>query len=698
MDAVKYEIKDGVALVAFQNPPVNGMSHALRLGIVQAIDKAESDTAVSSIVLTGSEKAFSGGADVTEFGTPKVMQQPILRAVIEALEACEKPVIAAIQGVCLGGGLELAMGAHYRIAKADAQIGLPEVKLGLLPGAGGTQRLPRAVGLEKALEMITSGSIVKAQSLAGTQLLDRVVEDDLIAAAIAYAQELVVNQAPLKRLRDLQVTSQTDEQALLQTTRETLQVKSKNFPAPLKCLETVQASMELPFEQGLAFERQLFLGLMSSPESQALRHIFAAERAALKIPDIPADTPLREIKQVAVIGAGTMGGGIVMNFLNIGLPVVMLEMKQEALDRGVATIRRNYENTMKKGRLSAEQVEQRMGLLSTTLSYDNLAQADLIIEAVFEEMGVKKAVFTELDRVAKAGAILASNTSTLDVDQIADFTKRPEDVIGLHFFSPANVMQLLEIVRGAKTAKDVLATSIQIGRKIGKKPVVSGVCDGFIGNRMLYPYRAAADEMVLAGASPSQIDKALEGFGMAMGPYRVGDLAGLDIGWAIRKRKAAENPEQTYEPVIADKLCEAGRFGQKTGMGWYKYEAGNRQPIVDPIVGQIIEDFRKAKGIEPRQFSDSEIVQRCIYALVNEGAKILEEGIALRASDIDVVYLYGYGFPAHRGGPMNYAQQVGLFNVVRSMQRFARASEQAATFWQVAPLLVQHAESGEPLK
>ena len=698
MDAVKYEIKDGVALVTFQNPPVNGMSHALRLGIVQAIDKAESDTAVSSIVLTGSEKAFSGGADVTEFGTPKVMQQPILRAVIETLEVCEKPVIAAIQGVCLGGGLELAMGAHYRIAKADAQIGLPEVKLGLLPGAGGTQRLPRAVGLEKALEMITSGTIVKGQSLAGTQLLDRVVEDDLIAAAIAYAQELVANQAPLKRLRDLQVTSQTDAQALLQTTRETLQLKSKNFPAPLKCLETVQASIELPFEQGLAFERQLFLGLMSSPESQALRHIFAAERAALKIPDIPADTPLREIKQVAVIGAGTMGGGIAMNFLNIGLPVMMLEMKQEALDRGVATIRRNYENTMKKGRLSAEQVEQRMSLLSTTLSYDDLAQADLIIEAVFEEMGVKKAVFTELDRVAKPGAILASNTSTLDVDQIADFTKRPEDVIGLHFFSPANVMQLLEIVRGAKTAKDVLATSIQIGRKIGKKPVVSGVCDGFIGNRMLYPYRAAADEMVLAGASPSQIDKALEGFGMAMGPYRVGDLAGLDIGWAIRKRKAAENPEQAYEPVIADKLCEAGRFGQKTGMGWYKYEAGNRQPIVDPIVEQIIEDFRKAKGIEPRQFSDSEIVQRCIYALVNEGAKILEEGIALRASDIDVVYLYGYGFPAHRGGPMNYAQQVGLFNVVRSMQRFARASEQAAAFWQVAPLLVQHAESGEPLK
>ena len=698
MTAVNYEIKEGVALVTFQNPPVNGMSHALRLGIVQAVDKAEADPSVQSMVLTGSQSAFSGGADVTEFGTPKVLQQPILRAVIEALEQCEKPVVAAIQGVCLGGGLELAMGAHYRIAKADAQIGLPEVKLGLLPGAGGTQRLPRALGLEKALEMITSGTIVRAKTLADSNLLDRVVEDDLIAAAIAFAQELAVNKAPLKRLRDLQVTSQTDAQTLLQTVREKLQASSKNFPAPVKCLETVQASIDMPFEQGLAFERQLFLGLMSSPESQALRHIFAAERAALKIPDIPADTSLREIKQVAVIGAGTMGGGIAMNFLNIGLPVVMLEMKQEALDRGVATIRRNYENTMKKGRLTAEQVEQRMGLLSTTLSYDDLAQADLIIEAVFEEMGVKKAVFTELDRVAKPGAILASNTSTLDVDQIADFTKRPEDVIGLHFFSPANVMQLLEIVRGAKTAKDVLATSIQIGRKIGKKPVVSGVCDGFIGNRMLYPYRVAADQLVLAGASPSQVDKALENFGMAMGPYRVGDLAGLDIGWAIRKRKAAENPSVPYEPVIADKLCEAGRYGQKTGMGWYKYEAGNRQPIVDPVVEQIIDDFRKAKGIEPRQFSEAEIVQRCLYALVNEGAKILEEGIALRASDIDVVYLYGYGFPAYRGGPMNYAQQVGLFNVVRSMQRYARESADAAAFWQVAPLLAKHAESGEPLK
>lgn len=698
MTAVQYEVKQGVALVTFQNPPVNGLSHALRLGIVQSVDKAEDDLSVKAIVLTGSERAFSGGADVTEFGTAKVLQQPILRAVIEALEECTKPVIAAIQGVCLGGGLELAMGAHYRIATADAQIGLPEVKLGLLPGAGGTQRLPRAIGLEKALEMITTGSIVKGKALADTVLLDRVVEANLIDEALAFAAELAAAQAPLKRLRDAEVAADGDAAALIESTRDKLQARHRHLPAPLKCVEAVAASVEMPFGEGLAFERQLFLGLMSSPESQALRHIFAAERAALKIPDVPADTPLREINKVAVIGAGTMGGGISMNFLNVGLPVVLLEMKQEALDRGVATIRRNYENTMKRGRLTAEQVEKCMSLLSTTLSYDDLADADLIIEAVFEDMGVKEAVFTELDRVAKPGAILASNTSTLDVDQIADFTKRPQDVIGLHFFSPANVMKLLEIVRGAKTANDVLATSIQLGRKIGKKPVVSGVCDGFIGNRMLYNYRTVADGLVLAGASPSQVDKALENFGFAMGPYRVGDLAGLDIGWAVRKRKAAENPEVPYEPVIADILCEAGRFGQKTGMGWYKYEAGNRTPIVDPVVEQIVEEYRASKGVTPRQFTDEEIVNQCVFALVNEGAKILEEGIALRASDIDVVYLYGYGFPQHRGGPMNYAQQVGLFNVVRAMKRYAKASPEAAEFWKVAPLLERHAESDEPLK
>ncbi|MDD3759183.1 MAG: 3-hydroxyacyl-CoA dehydrogenase NAD-binding domain-containing protein [Advenella sp.] len=696
MSHATYEIKDRVALITFQNPPVNGMSYELRKSLVVFVDQAEADSGVDAIVITGSARAFSGGADVTEFGTPKVLQQPILRVVIEVLENVTKPVVAAIDGVCLGGGLELALGAHYRVAAAHAQIGLPEVKLGLLPGAGGTQRLPRVVGLEKALHMITTGQIIKAKALADTALLDKVVETDVVDAAIAFAKEVVAQNLPLKRVRDIEISPEGARE-ILDAAREKLENGKKGQIAPLKCLDAVQASVFMSFDEGLKYERELFLQLMSSPESAAMRHIFSAERAATKIPDVPADTLLRKVEKVGVIGAGTMGGGISMNFLNVGIPVVLLEQKQEALDRGVATIRRNYENTMKKGRITAEQVEERMALLSTTLSYDDFADVDLAIEAVFENMDVKKAVFSELDRVMKKGAILASNTSTLDLNVIAGFTSRPEDVIGLHFFSPANVMKLLEIVRGEKTAKDVLATSIALGKKIGKKPVVSGVCDGFIGNRMLYAYRDAADNAMLAGASPSQIDKALENFGFAMGPYRVADLAGLDIGWAVRKRRAEANPE-AYVPVVADRICEAGRFGQKTGAGWYKYEAGNRTPIVDPVVENIVREFREARGITPREVSDQEIVNRCVYALVNEGAKILEEGIALRASDIDVVYLNGYGFPAHRGGPMHYAQQVGLFNVVRAIKRFAAASEAEARFWQVSPLLEKHAESNEPLK
>lgn len=698
METIQFDIQQGVAVITFNNPPVNGMNHAVRLGLVQAIDRANDNTSVKAIVITGANQMFSGGADITEFGTPKVLKQPILRAVIEALETSPKIVIAAIQGTCLGGGLELSMGAHYRVAHSNAQVGLPEVKLGLLPGAGGTQRLPRAIGLEKALDMIVNGAIVKAASLKDTGLFDKVVEGDVVQEAVSFAQELIASHAQPKLLRDVSVTFAGNAQEYLDEKRQTLAASNKFFPAPVACLDAVRGSVELPFDDGLKQERRLFLSLMSGEESQALRHIFAAERAAYKIPDIPADTPLRSINKVAVIGAGTMGGGISMNFLNVGIPVTIVEMKQEALDRGIATIRRNYENTMKKGRLTAEQVEQRMNLLTGSLDYADIAEAGLIIEAVFEELSIKESVFKTIDSIAKPGAILASNTSTLDVNKIANFTKRPEDVIGLHFFSPANVMKLLEIVRGDKTAKDVLATSLQLAKKIGKKPVVSGVCDGFIGNRMLYAYRNVGDQLILAGASPSQVDKALEKFGFAMGPYRVGDLAGLDIGWAVRKRKAAEHPEIPYEPVVADKLCEAGRFGQKTGKGWYRYEEGNRTPIVDPEIEQIIQEFRAAKGIVPQKFTDQDIVNRCVFALVNEGAKILEEGIALRASDIDVVYLNGYGFPAHRGGPMHYAQQVGLFNVVRAMKRYAKASPKDAEFWRVSALLEQHAESGEPLK
>ena len=693
MSPIAYEVQRGIAVIHLQNQPVNGLSYALRHGLVEALDRALDDTEVVAIVVTGSTRAFSAGADVNELGTAKSLQAPILRSVIEALEESEKLVVAAIQGVCLGGGLELAMGAHYRIAKADARLALPEVKLGLLPGAGGTQRLPRAIGLEQALDMIMSGATMTAKALQGSALLDRVVDDNLLEAAVEFALELSSSQAPLKQLREQVVASESDAQDLLTSTREKLAAGNQFLPAPLACVDAVAASVSLSFDEGMKKERELFLKLVNSPESQALRHIFGAERAALKLPDVPADTPLRAINQVAVIGAGTMGVGISMNFLNIGIPVTLLEMKQEAIERGVATMRSNYEASVKRGRMTAEQLEQRMGLLSTTLSYDDLSDADLIIEAVFEDMAVKKAVFTELDRVAKPAAILATNTSTLDVNQIAEFTKRPQDVIGLHFFSPANIMKLLEIVRGDKTANDVLTTSMQLGIRIGKKPVVSGVCDGFIGNRMLYAYRAAADNLMLAGASPAQIDKALESFGFAMGPYRVSDLAGLDIGWAVRKRRAAEQPEVPYEPVIADILCEAGRFGQKTAMGWYRYEPGNRQAIEDPFVEQVIAEYRAAKGISSRTISDKEIVKQCVYALVNEGADILQEGIAQRASDIDVVYLYGYGFPKHRGGPMNYAQQVGLFNVVRDIKRFAKASDDAAEFWKVSPLLERAVES-----
>jgi len=602
-------------------------------------------------------------------------------------------VVAAIAGVALGGGLELALGAHFRVAKADAQLGLPEVKLGLLPGAGGTQRLPRLVGLETALNMIVSGAPVPAAKFAGTPLLDAIIDGDLVDGAVKFAEKVVADKAPLKRVRDLKV-KQPDAEAFLQFARNTVGAVSKNFPAPLKCVEAVAASVGKSFDEGLKTERELFLGLMQTPESRALRHIFQAERAASKIADVPEDTPVRDIKSVGIIGAGTMGGGIAMSFINAGIPVVLLEAKQEALDKGLATIRKNYESSLKKGKITQAKLDERLALITPTLSYDGFKNVDLAIEAVFESIEVKETVFKTLDEVMKPGAILASNTSALNLDQIAAFTKRPQDVIGLHFFSPANVMRLLEVVRGAKTAKDVLATSMQLAKKIKKIAVVSGVCDGFIGNRIVARYGAAANEALNAGASPQQIDKALEKFGLAMGIYRMGDLAGLDIGYAGRKRRKEANPD-AYIPIVADRLAEAGRFGQKTGAGFYKYEAGKRDPIPDPAVDQMITDFRKERGITPRKVSDEEIVERAIFAMVNEGARILEEGIAQRASDIDIVYLNGYGFPAHRGGPMLYADQVGLPNVIRALKRFAAEPGSDAKFWTPAPLLVKLAEEGK---
>jgi len=693
----EYQVQGDIAVITLSNPPVNGLGFATRLGIADGLSRANADPAVKAIVLTGAGKAFSGGADIKEFGSPKALQEPNLLSVILALEHSAKPVVAAIHSVCMGGGLELALGCHYRIAAPGCSVALPEVKLGLIPGAGGTQRLPRVLGVEVALNMIVSGDPVKSEMLAmlpGQKLFDKMASsaETLAEEALALARALA-DARPLPLVRNLPCKHPQGD-AYFQFARNMVKGMAKNFPAPPKCVDAVEAATKQKFDAGMAVERDIFVALMQTPESRALRHIFMAERAASKIPDVPSDTPQRVIKSVAVIGAGTMGGGIAMNFLNAGLPVVMLEMKQEALDRGVATIRKNYEAQVKKGKLKADKYEQRMALLKTTLSYDDLGSADLVIEAVFEDIGVKETVFKQLDRVMKPGAILASNTSTLDVDKIASFTTRPQDVVGLHFFSPANVMKLLEVVRGAKTAKDVLATVMALAKTIRKTAVVSGVCDGFIGNRMIEQYGRQGGFLLDEGCTPEQVDRAIEKFGFAMGPFRMGDLAGNDIGWAIRKRRAVEKPGMKYSKT-ADLLCEKGRFGQKTGAGWYDYVAGKRDAIPSAEVVQMIEAHRAALGITPRKISDEEIVQRLVYALVNEAAHILEEGIASKASDIDMVYLMGYGFPLHRGGPMNYADQVGLFNVVQSMGRFAQNPRDDAAFWQPAPLLARLAAEGK---
>ncbi len=687
-----YQLHDGAAVIVLDNPPVNGLGHALRSSIVAGLDAAQADEAVKAIVLVGAGNLFSGGADIREFNTPKASAEPTLHTVIRVVESSPKPVVAAIAGHCMGGGLELSLACHYRVALADAQLGLPEVKIGLIPGAGGTQRLPRAVGVETALNMIVSGNPVPAAKLADTALIDRIVEAPLLQAAAAFAREVAAAR-PLPKLRD-RTAVEPDAEAFFAFARNAVASVAGSFPAPVKCVDAVAASVSKPFEDGLRFEREIFLQLLQSPESRALRHAFFGERAASKIPDVPADTVPRSVKSVAVIGAGTMGGGIAMNFLNAGIPVTILETGQEALDRGVATIRRNYESSVKRGRLTPEQVESRMKLLWPTLLYEDIKDADLVIEAVFEEMGVKEAVFRKLDEVAKPGAILATNTSTLDVNRIAAATKRPQDVVGMHFFSPANVMKLLEVVRGAKTAKDVLATVMQVAKKIRKTAVVSGVCDGFIGNRMVEQYLRQALFLLEEGASPQQVDHALEKFGFAMGPFRMSDLAGNDIGWAIRKRRYVERPGFVYSR-IADRLCEQGRFGQKTGAGWYRYEPGRRDAIPDPKVDEMIAAYRKEKSIASRRIDDAEIVERCVYALVNEGARILEEGIAARASDIDMVYLTGYGFPLHRGGPMLYADMVGPYNVARSMRRFAASGAADPSFWRPAPLLEKLAAEGK---
>ncbi len=692
-----YQKEQNLAIITLDNPPVNGLGLSTRIGITDGLAKALADREVQAIVITGAGNAFSGGADIREFGSPKALQEPNLLSVIKALENSSKPIVAAIHSVVMGGGLELALGCHYRMAASGTKVALPEVKLGLIPGAGGTQRLPRVIGVEPALNMIVSGEAIPAEKLAllpGQQLFQKMATspEALLAEAKAFAQE-IASVRPLPMVRDLPCKHPLGD-AYFQFARNMVKGMAKNLPAPLQCVAAVEAATKNKLDAGLDIEREIFINLMWTSESRALRHIFMADRATAKIADIPSDTAKRDIQSVGVIGAGTMGGGISMNFLNAGLPVTILETKQEALDRGVATIRKNYEAQVKKGKLKPEVFEKRMGLLSTTLSYEDLKNADLIIEAVFEEMGVKEAVFKQLDAVAKPGAILASNTSTLDVNKIASFTKRPQDVVGMHFFSPANVMKLLEVVRGEQTAKDVMATVMAIGKKIKKTTVVSGVCDGFIGNRMIEQYSRQAGFLLDEGCTPAQVDKAVEKFGFAMGPFRMGDLAGNDIGWAIRKRRALERPDMKYSKT-ADLLCEMGRYGQKTGAGWYDYQAGKRDAIPNQAVVDMITQHRQSLGITARKISDEEIVQRLVFSLVNEGAHILEDKIAAKASDIDMVYITGYGFPFYRGGPMHYAQEVGLFNVVQAMNRFAQNPLDDAEFWKPAALIQQLVAEGK---
>ena len=690
--SAEYQVHGSVAVITLNNPPVNGLGLETRTAAVAGIRRAQHDAAVTAIVITGAGKAFSGGADIKEFNSPKALTEPTLHTLINVAEGSIKPVVAAIHSVCMGGGLELALGCHYRVAMPGAQIALPEVKLGLLPGAGGTQRLPRVLGLEMALNMVVSGTAIASERLAKTALFDEVfpLEANLIDSAIAFANK-IAEVRPLPRVRERKVDYPNHE-AFLQFTRNTVKAMAGAFPAPLECVETVAASITKKFDDGLKFERERFLHLIQTPESKALRHAFFAERIASKVPDVPADTPTRQINKAAIIGAGTMGGGIAMNFVNAGIPVVLLETRQEALDKGIATIRKNYENTMKKGKLTPEKFEQRVALISGTLSYDDIADADIVVEAVFEEMGVKESVFKQLDAVMKPGAILASNTSTLDLDKIASFTSRPQDVVCTHFFSPANVMKLLEIVRGKQTGKDVLATTLALSKKLRKTGVVSGVCDGFIGNRMIEQYSRQAGFLLEEGCLPEQVDKAVEKFGFAMGPFRMGDLAGNDIGWYIRKRRYVESPDITYSKT-ADLLCEMNRYGQKTSAGWYDYKAGDRKAYASQEVNDMIVKHSGDIGVERRKISDQEIVERLVYSLVNEGAQILEEGIAMRASDIDMVYLTGYGFPLFRGGPMFYADTVGLSNVLMAMETYAAGRHGDA--WKPAPLMLKLAAEGK---
>ena len=689
-NVVSYELVGNIGVISVNSPPVNALSQAVREGILNAVNAAQEDGS-EAIVLRCEGRTFIAGADITEFGKPPM--EPGLPEVLGAIENSKKPVIAAIHGTALGGGFEVALACHYRCAIASAKVGLPEVKLGLLPGAGGTQRVPRVAGVQVALDMITSGNPVAAAKANSMGLLDEVVEgDDLQAAAIKYATDLLESGAPLKRIRDITIDPATIEPGFFDAARKKLAKRARGQIAPDKIVSCIEAAVNLPMDQGLERERELFRELVTSPESAAMRHIFFAERQAAKIKDLPKDTPLRDIKKVAIIGGGTMGGGIAMCFANVGIPVVMLEINDEALERGMNIIRKNYTITVQKGKLPADKMEQLISTISGTTDYADLSDVDLVIEAVFENLDLKKEIFAKLDAVCKPGAILATNTSYQDVDAIAEATSRPQDVLGLHFFSPANVMKLLEIVRGAKTADDALATSMQIGKKIGKVCALSRVCYGFIGNRMLGGYGREAQMLLMDGCTPAQVDSALEKFGMAMGPLAMGDLAGLDVGYKARQART-DLPDDPKLYRMGTLLVEMGRHGQKTGAGFYKYDPQTRQRMSDPEIESMIKEEAAKLGIEQRTISDEEILQRCFYPLINEGALILEEGIAQRPSDIDVVYVFGYAFPAAKGGPMHYADHVGLKNVYDKICEFR--DMYGEQYWKPAPLLEKLAKEGK---
>jgi 3-hydroxyacyl-CoA dehydrogenase len=686
---VSYQAAGTVGVITIDSPPVNALSVAVRQGLLDALRAGLSDDTVHSLVLVCAGRTFIAGADITEFDSPP--EAPWLDEVIAAFEVSTKPLVAALHGTALGGGLETALGCHYRVAVPGAKCGLPEVSLGLVPGAGGTQRLPRLIGPEAALDMIASGTPIGAARALALGLLDKIVEGDLLEGALAFARDLPTGAGSLRRVRDLNDKLSGFDQGIFDTARKDFGKKRRGFEAPQRTIDCVEIATKTSMDEGLAREREIFDACLNSDQSRAQRHLFFAERTASKIPDIPRDTPVRSLRLGAVIGAGTMGGGIAMNFANAGIPVYLVDATQDGLDRGLAVIEKNYASGVKKGRMTQAQMDATVSLIRPTLSYADLAEVDIVIEAVFEEMALKKTIFKELDAVCKPDAILATNTSTLDIDEIAASISRPQQVIGLHFFSPANIMRLLEIVRGKETSKEVIATAFALSKVIRKVGVLVGVCDGFVGNRMVDPYIREALFLLEEGATPNEVDRAIYDFGMAMGPHAMSDLAGLDVGWRIRKRQAATRPAGQRYCAIADKICELGHYGQKTGQGFYRYDAATRAATPDPDVEALCVAEAERHGIARRPISSEEIVERCIYALINEGARILEEGIALRASDIDIIYVYGYGFPAFRGGPMCYADTIGLDKVYA---RVAAFHEQHGALWEPAPLLAKLAREG----